>query len=81
MRKSTKSVKADQCDWCKTELILDGKESDTYVVNAEHKIFCKIHTPGEEPEKDCMRDYVEDDKNKAPIIPLPNTIYKSNFYS
>ena len=29
----------------------------------------EIHTPGEEPEKDCMRDYVEDSKNKTPIIP------------
>ena len=76
-----KTIFSKQCDWCKTELILNGKESDTYVVNAERKIFCKIHTPGKEPEKDCLRDYVEDSKNKAPIIPLPNTIYKSNFYS
>jgi len=76
-----KTIFSKQCDWCKTELILNGKESDTYVVNAERKTFCKIHTPGKEPEKDCMRDYVEDCKKKAPIIPLPNTIYKSNFYS
>ena len=76
-----KQIYVRQCDWCKTELVLNGKDSDSYVVNAEYKIFCKIHTPGEEPEKDCLRDYVEDSKNKAPIIPLPNTIYKSNFYS
>ena len=76
-----KNIFIKQCDWCKTELVLNGKDSDSYVVNAERKIFCKIHTPGEEPTKDCLRDYVEDDKNKAPIIPLPNTIYKSNFYS
>ena len=76
-----RSIFAKKCDWCKTELILNGKESDTYVVNAEKKIFCKIHTLGKEPEKDCMRDYVEDCKKKAPIIPKPNTIYKSPFWS
>ena len=46
-----KPIFSKKCDWCKTELILNGKESDTYVVNAEHKTFCKIHTPGREPEK------------------------------
>jgi hypothetical protein len=76
-----KTIFSKQCDWCKTELTLNGKESDTYVINAERKIFCKIHTPGKEPEKDCMRDYVEDCKKKAPIIPKPNTIYKSPFWS
>ena len=76
-----KTIYSKQCNWCKTELILNGKESDGYVVNAEHKIFCKIHIPGKEPEKDCMIDYVEDCKKKIPIIPLPNTIYKSYFYS
>ena len=76
-----KHIYVRKCDWCKTELVLNGKDSDSYVVNAERKTFCKIHTPGEEPTKDCLRDYVEDNKNKAPIIPLPNTIYKSNFYS
>ena len=76
-----KKIFVKQCDWCKTELQLSGKESDTYVINAERKIFCKIHTPGEEPEKDCLRDYVEDIKNKTPIIPKPNTIYKSPFWS
>ena len=76
-----KSIFSKQCNWCKTELILNDKESDSYVINSEHKIFCKIHTPGREPEKDCMRDYVEDCKKKIPIIPLPNTIYKSPFWS
>ena len=76
-----KTIFSKQCDWCKNELILNGKESDTYVVNAERKIFCKIHAPGREPEKDCMQDYLYDKKNKAPFIPLPNTIYKSDFYS
>ena len=62
-----KTIFAKKCDWCKTELILNGKESDSYVINAERKIFCKIHTPGKEPEKDCLRDYVEDYKKKNPV--------------
>ena len=62
-----KNIFAKQCDWCKTELILNGKEADAYVVNAERKTFCKIHTPGQEPEKDCLRDYVEDYKKKNPV--------------
>ena len=69
-----KHIYVRKWDWCKTELVLNGKNSDSYVVNAERKTFCKIHTPGEEP-------VVEDSKNKIPIIPLPNTIYKSDFYS
>jgi len=54
-----KTIFAAKCDWCKTELILNGKYSDSYVVNAEHKHFCKIHIPGKEPEKDCMNDYIK----------------------
>jgi len=76
-----KTIISNQCDWCKTNLILNGKDSDTYVVNAERKIFCIIHTPGKEPEKDCMSEYIEDYKKKVSIIAKPNTIYKSNFYS
>jgi|19_taG_2_1085344.scaffolds.fasta_scaffold78701_1 hypothetical protein len=76
-----KTIISNQCDWCKTNLILNGKDSDTYVVNAERKIFCIIHTPGKEPEKDCMSEYIEDYKKKVSIIAKPNTIYKSDFYS
>jgi|TARA_Y100000296_G_C5055918_1_gene197266 hypothetical protein len=76
-----KTIFSEQCNWCKTELILNGKEADSYVVNAELKHFCKIHTPGKEPEKDCMTEYVKDCKNKISIIPKPNTIYKSPFWS
>ena len=76
-----KTIFSKQCDWCKTNLILNGKDSDTFVVNAERKIFCIIHTPGKEPEKDCMSEYIEDYKKKVSIIAKPNTIYKSNFYS
>ena len=74
-----KHIFVKQCDWCKTDLILNCKESDTYVVNAERKTFCKIHTPGKEPEKDCLDEYTKDFKKNKPIIPKPNTIYKSLF--
>ena len=66
-----KSIFAKKCDWCKTELILNGKDSDTYVINAERKIFCKIHTPGKEPKKDCLDEYAKDKKSKTPIIANP----------
>jgi hypothetical protein len=66
-----RSIFAKKCDWCKTELILNGKESDTYVINAERKIFCKIHTPGKEPEKDCMDEYIKDLKIKSSLIAKP----------
>ena len=66
-----KRIFAKKCDWCKTELILNGKDSDTYVINAEHKIFCKIHTPGKEPKKDCLDEYAKDKKSKTPIIANP----------
>ena len=75
-----KRIFTNKCHWCKTELILNGKEADTYVVNSEHKHFCKIHTPGREPEKDCMDEYLKDFKINKPIIPKPNTIYKSPFW-
>ena len=73
MRKSTKSVMAYQCDWC-------SNTTESFVVNGEHKHFCLYQTPGHPPIKDCMQEYL-DDLKKNPIIPLPNTIYKSNFYS
>jgi hypothetical protein len=60
-----KTIFKKQCDWCKTELTMNGREADSYVINAEHLIFCKIHIRGKEPEKDCMAEYVEDQKNKS----------------
>jgi hypothetical protein len=66
-----KTIFSQKCDWCQTDLILNGKESDSYVINAEHKIFCKIHTPGKQPEKDCMDEYIKDSRKKSPIIPKP----------
>ena len=49
-----------QCDWCGTELQTNEPGSDSYVITNTHKIFCKIHTPGKEPFKDCLSDYAED---------------------
>jgi len=46
-----------QCDWCGTELQTNEPGSDSYVITNKHKIFCKIHTPGKEPFKDCLSDY------------------------
>ena len=48
-----------QCDWCGTDLQTNEPNSDSYVTTIDHKIFCKIHTPGQEPFKDCI-DYAED---------------------
>ena len=73
MRKSTKSVMTYKCDWC-------NNTTESFVVNAEYKHFCRYQTPGHPPTKDCMQDYL-DNLKKNPIIPLPNTIYKSDFYS
>jgi len=66
-----KHIFTKKCDWCKTDLIMNGKEADTYVVNAKHKLFCKIHTPGKEPEKDCMNEYIKDKRKKPQIIAKP----------
>ena len=67
-----KTVFVKQCHWCKTELTMNGKDADSYVVNAQHLIFCKIHSPGREPEKDCLDDYAKHKKDN-PIF--SNTSY------
>ena len=57
-----------ECDWCGKDIQVNGKNADPFVINAERKIFCKVHYKGFEPDKDCMQDYlnqnrrVEDDK-------------------
>ena len=63
-----KTIFVKQCDWCKSDLTMNGKDSDSYVINAEHLVFCKNHLPGKEPEKDCMAEYVKDQKKKSSII-------------
>ena len=40
-----------KCDYC-------GAYTSSFVVNAEHKTFCKVQTPGFHPDKDCMDDYL-----------------------
>ena len=45
------------CDYC-------GSKTETFVVNLEHKRFCRIQTPGHPPEKDCLDNYSKE-KNYA----------------
>jgi len=59
-RKKPKPVFMRQCDWCGDDIKTNHPNSDPYVINLEHKIFCKIHKPGEEPFKDCLEDYTKD---------------------
>ena len=74
MRRKNQPEMAVKCSYC-------GKITETFVVNAEHLIFCRNQTPGHRPTKDCMQDYLDDLKNKTSTIAKPNTIYKSDFYS
>ena len=46
-----------QCDWCGDDIKTNEPNSDPYVINLEHKYFCKIHTIGKEPFKDCLDEY------------------------
>ena len=62
MRK--KKIFARKCDWCKSEIILNGPDSDSYVVTAEWKYFCLIQTPGKPAERDCMANYLNNTKQK-----------------
>ena len=64
MKTKKKLIYSHKCDWCNRELILNGKDSDSYVVTAEYKYFCIIQTPGKPAERDCMKNYLEDKKKK-----------------
>ena len=57
-------IYAKRCDYCKREITLNGKESDSYVVTAELKTFCLIQTPGKPAERDCMKNYLNDLNSK-----------------
>ena len=59
-----KAIYSHKCDWCNQELILNGSDSDSYVVTAEYKYFCIIQTPGKPAERDCMADYLNHTKQK-----------------
>ena len=57
-RKKRQPIFVRNCDYCGTQLQTNEPNSDSYVITAEHKIFCKIHYVGEEPIKDCLEDYI-----------------------
>ena len=61
-RKKRKPIFVRNCDYCGEELQTNEPNSDSYVITAEHKIFCKIHYVGQEPIKDCLEDYINDKK-------------------
>ena len=60
-RKKKELVVAPKCDYC-------GERSETFVVTAEHKTFCRIQTPGYPAEKDCMEDYINEKKKQKESI-------------
>ena len=64
METKKKLIFSHKCDYCHRELILNGKDSDSYVVTAGYKFFCIIQTPGKPAERDCMKNYLEDKKKK-----------------
>ena len=64
METKKKLIYAKRCDYCKREITLNGKESDSYVVTAELKTFCLIQTPGKSAERDCMKNYLNDLNSK-----------------
>ena len=46
-----------KCDYC-------GIYTSSFVSSyPDYLNFCRIHTPGKEPEKDCMTDYYKEKKN------------------
>ena len=57
-RKKHRPIFVRNCDYCGTQLQTNEPNSDSYVITAEHKIFCKIHYVGEPPIKDCLEDYI-----------------------
>ena len=69
LKAKKKTIFVHKCDWCNRELILNGKDTDSYVVTAEFKYFCIIQIPGKPAERDCMKNYLEDikKKNEYPI--------------
>ena len=62
--KRKKTIFARKCDFCKSEIILNGPDSDSFVATAEYKYFCMKQTPGQPAEKDCMADYLNNIKKK-----------------
>ena len=56
-RKKAAPVIAVKCDYC-------GDTTETFVVNAEKLRFCINQYYGHEPTKDCLTDYVQENKKK-----------------
>ena len=57
-RKKRQPIFVRNCNYCGTQLQTNEPNSDSYVITAEQKIFCKIHYVGEPPIKDCLEDYI-----------------------
>ena len=64
MKIKKKNIFVHKCDYCNRVITLNGPDYDTYVINAEHKYFCIIQTPGKVAERDCLKNYLEDKKKK-----------------
>ena len=62
-RKRHRPIFVRNCDYYGTQLQTNEPNSDSYVITAEHKIFCKIHYVGEPPIKDCLEDYIRSKEN------------------
>ena len=71
-----RSIFAKKCDWCKTELIFNGKASETYVINAERKLFCLKIIKGKQSEKDCMSEYLKAQPKKPKLTDKITAIKK-----
>ena len=67
MKIKKKNIFVHKCDYCNRELTLNGPDYDTYVINAEHKYFCIIQTPGKVAERDCLKNYLENKKRNMNI--------------
>ena len=64
MKIKKKNIFVHKCNYCNRELTLNGPDYDTYVITAEHKYFCIIQDPGKPAERDCLKNYLEEIKNK-----------------
>ena len=60
MRKSNKSAMAYKCDYCKAT-------TSSFVTTAKYKYFCRIQTPGQPADKDCMSDYLNNESIAQPF--------------
>ena len=79
-RKKRQPIFVRNCDYCGTQLQTNEPNSDSYVITAEHKIFCKIHYVGEPPIKVGVKMYGQNKyKKKAKSKGGYKVTAKSNF--